>query len=289
MEPLDELVSIKKLPKGINPIGAHTDEEGNRQVSIQTPIGRVRFGVNTKFRFLGDGSVLVLESYGSGTTVRYKMTSEESHTDFIPVYLAPDEVAQNVLQWGDRYVNVIRKGDRTILRTTRGSGRAFTTEFRGILEEAWHSPDERSIAWLTRKMEDGRTIRSLVVNGRLFYSGEFSVVAPPVWSPDEESFGIAIHQPQRSGTPNVIVATNEIQEVPANHNVREFLVDDNGRVAARITDDGVYARPRVYNSPHDAQLIAWNLHWKPGKSIGYNSVSVNVVMRHVDETHLRAA
>jgi hypothetical protein len=122
------------------------------------------------------------------------------------------------------------------------------------------------------------------LNGRLIHDGTFGVNPKDVrWSPDEQQIGVRITSLQSGHLSQIVTPTERL--VLDSGLLEDYLVDNQGHVAARLMIENGEYTPYVYNLQHDTVPFAWNLCWQNGE-VRYNSVNQRSVLATNDRTHL---
>lgn len=157
-------------------------------------------------------------------------------------------------------------------------------EWDGKIECIWQSPKTRSLAWLYRP-KGSKAKRQLFINGRLLYEGCFEMESMDfVWAPNGITGGARIFAYELGEDAcQKIVTPTLVEQIPTGFLLREFLVDNNGHVAAHVLDGEDTCHPYVYDRPNDEVSLAWNFHWMPDGSIGYNYVQQSRISHMTDE------
>ncbi len=157
----------------------------------------------------------------------------------------------------------------------------------GALERVWQSPSQKTLVCLSRIHKDSGDVRVLSVDGKPQRTGQFSMGKDDlVWSPDGTVPAARIREGMDgTGVQRLIAPKGDIT-IPSGSSVSEFLVDDTGRLAARIETDGARDYPYVYGDPQPkGRTLAWNLTWSAGE-ICYTYASLEIVVSVTDQTHL---
>lgn len=281
---LEELLEVRRVGSVVVVLGRCCSDELHTLRAI-TPFGTVDVPFGSIVTPLVSGTVQVVRSIG-GTYYRYEI-GPEGFTDICPVFVKPDEQLIGLAQMHGLKILCL-SGEKTSRFVGVGQlqqlfGSDGIVEFQGRLERVWQSPSGKSIAWLVRRTEEGLVKRTLYLNGRVVYDGHFRVVSKDLhWSPNEEQIGVHISSLQSGSFSQVITPTERL--VLDSGLLEDFLVDNEGHVAARLMfENGVYT-PFVYNLQHDTVPFAWNLTWSHGE-VRYNSVNCTSVLATNDRTH----
>ncbi len=281
---LDELLEVRRAGSVIVVLGRCQNDETNTLRAI-TPFGTVDVPVGSIVTPLASGNVQIVRTIGN-TYYRYEI-GPDGFTDVCPVFVKPDEQLIGLAQMhglkilclsGEKTSRFVGVGQLQQLLGTDG-----VVEFQGRLERVWQSPSGKSIAWLIRRTEEGLVKRTLCLNGRAIYDGHFRVHSKDLhWSPNEQQIGVRISSLQSGSTSQIITPTERL--VLDSGLLEDFLVDDQGHVAARLMFENGEYTPFVYNLQHDTVPFAWNLTWSEGE-VRYNSVNCTSVLATNDRTH----
>ena len=283
---LDELVDVRRTGKTVVALG-RCSTDGPDRLRVVTPYGTITVPIGSVIVPLASSAIQVIEDV-SGIYYRYEV-GPTGFEEVYPVTVPADERLIGLLQMHDLKI-VCLSGEQSSRFVAIGPMRHLfgtdgSVELEGCLERVWQSPNGSSVAWIVRRTENSLVKRSIFLNGRLLHDGSFSVHPKDVrWSPDEQMIGVRT-SPLQSGQMSSIVTPTE-RLVLDSGAVEDYLVDNEGHVAARLMFANGEYTPYVYNLQHDTVPFAWNLTWSNGE-VRYNSVNRRSVLATNDRTHLR--
>jgi hypothetical protein len=243
---------------------------------------------NAQVTMLGDGTLLVLESYEKQVTYAYRVGPTGRPTDFTVAPLAQGERPVQLLSWDGRFVLAGRSEHGSWLREF-GSGTVADSVdhslIQGDLEAAWNAPNQASIALLTRIRTPEGVIRRLYLNSKIVYEGPFMMEREGLqWSPSGTSLAAVVqfsHEGDQNGR-QAIVTPGKIQHVSRGKKVRSLVVRDSGQLAGMILSSGHLDHPYVGTRSHDSVSHAWNLHLDDSGAVIYNSINGRYLFRWED-------
>jgi len=234
---------------------------------------------------LSDGRYLFLEKIEEDH-FQY-LVGSSGFEDWASVELKNEEIIQMLRLQGNN-VLLSRSGLFSVFRLFGPGKLSFelSRTWIGRIESMFVSPNEQSLAWIVRPEPFNKSLfGEIYLNGRKIHEGEFTCAGDMIsWSPSGSVCGIFVRtHSDREGDKQQIITPFVHYTIPADHLMREFLVDDEGGIAATILDDGVYCLPSVAERRHNAGSLAWNLGVVNGE-IGFNSVFSSCIMRTTDQT-----
>lgn len=161
----------------------------------------------------------------------------------------------------------------------------LATHKNETIERFWPYSGGQSWAYLTKNHHTKQ--RRLYVNDRLIYEGEFSLAAHDfVWSPNGKHFGVHIYPKDDPYQNAYLLSSKKIRHEFSGQFLREFLIDDHGRIAALILSDGEVFDPYVYERHFRNFASAANLRWTNTGSIAFDAVFEDESFLITDETEL---
>ena len=262
------------------PVGQSSEYPGDNVLVMPWGLWPVRSG--SKIEVVGH-RLYVLEPM-DGSVYAYCVDSEGVER-FTQVWL-PD--ALRVIPFGHSSVAVGCFHGRSLVREigVAASGSPFTMSLEGRVIQAWGSPctDPNTLALLVRHREVDGDVLGLYLNRQLVFEGDFIIGHQDLtWSPTGRSFAARIKTDGRE----MVVTPAEERILGEGKNLREVLVDDNGRIVAMIVGDGGWDRIVLSGGRSGTAVpMAWNLHEDPDAAIVWNTVHDDQILRWVDRTHL---
>lgn len=153
------------------------------------------------------------------------------------------------------------------------------------IERVWISPNGKTCAYAIRQKGG---VRRLYVAGRLFFEGIFHAGEEDfVWAQNGVHFGLHVHEtdsPYQDAY--ILTSASEQYDVPRNSFLREYLIDDEGRLAAWIVSDGEECFTQIYERDFRNFSVARGLHWTNFGSIAFEAVRDGQTLHITDETEL---
>jgi len=223
------------------------------------------------------------------TYFRYYV-GKDGFEEWAPIDLEPEEKPIAILRLHCQPV-LLSRGTKGCRFRSLGSEPCrfdLNKNWSGCVEHFSVSPDEESLALIVRPSKAQPNYREIYLNGECIFQGEFLAEEGNfVWAEHGSMCGLFITSLPSDGgrIPMVVTPTVQLQ-FPSDKMLREFLVDDTGRVAATIVDNGDFCTPTVYDRIHTAVPLAWNLHFSQDGSVGYNSIQLSCVLHTSDETEM---
>lgn len=288
VRPFAALHRVCRLPHGMFLLGIGTEDSDAKHVWTEHGVLPVEDLANAIS--VSDGSFLFLEQI-DGNSYRYRFGAK-GFVDWFPVLHPKGEVPVALVYVQNQYVLATRTESGSRLRVV-GSESSLTfpllETWVGDIQQLWVSPSERSFVWLVRPDRSNLSRHALYLNGQLIHEGEFSMSKDDlVWARAGPCFGARITtQNARGQETQSIITQDALRDFPPGAFLREFLIDDDGTIAATITDDGEVCYPVMYDRSLQFVPIAWGLHWASSGGIGYSSVlPESIVCLTVDETDI---
>jgi hypothetical protein len=208
--------------------------------------------------------------------------------------LSHAQQAIDIVPWQGRLMLAVARGTQSWLVeiNPRVSGERYERMgIDGELQGVWSSPGGNTLAMLVHPRGEPEGVRRLQLsNGRIVKEGSFCLDPRSMrWSPNEEHLAVKIREGE--GLDRVmserLVGTVVDRPLPIGIHLREFLVDDRGRLAAMITHDGVYDQPIINGQEGTMVPLAWNLHYAQDGSIAWTTVHADRILTWFKETPTR--
>ena len=241
-------------------------------------------------RGLKNEEILIVEPIGD--QIHRYVVGADGFKDVSVIPLAQEESIVGVVAFKKRYLLGLRSPTQSTLRII-GMPSASTVErnfhVEGDLELLWQSPTSETFAYLSRIKLGSKSYRRLVLGRETVHEGSFSMESRDlVWSPSGQMVGARVKEGMTGTGSTQLVCSDDRMEIHPERLVEEFVIDDEGYVAARIETDGRHHFPFVGLAPHSAQQFAWNLSISSNSVVQYNSVVADRVCLTIDRTHARS-
>lgn len=220
-----------------------------------------------------------------GETYAYEVRRGGEISPFRRLTLTDAERPVGIVTWRDRLMLAVCRGSQSWLieLNSRAQGEVpARLQFDGDLLGLCASPSGLSLAFLIhpRGVPDD-ILRLELCDSKVVYEGRFQMdPLSIVWSPTQNALAMKIREGE--GVDRVlnerIVGTDVDYRIAAGHHVREFLVDDRGRLAATIQNDGVYDQPVIGGRAGTKVPLAWNLHYDQEGAVAWTTVHADWIL-----------
>jgi len=224
-----------------------------------------------------DGLAVIEEI--DGVQYAYELRADGGITPFQTLTLQDAERPVGIVHWQGRLMLAVARGTQSWLLELNPKQRGEVPEriqIDGDLYGVWASPRNKTLAMLVHYRDEPEGIRHLQLSdGRMAHEGVFTMDASSiVWSPDETHVAVKIRESDGLGYPldNRLVGTRVDCRLELGSAIREFLIDDRGRLAAFIQHDGVYDQPIIGGREGTKVPLAWNLHYTKAGAISWTTV-----------------
>lgn len=224
------------------------------------------------------GGLCVVEELG-GVLHAYELCENGKIEPFQALTLSDAERPVGIVHWRGRLMLAVSRGTQSWLvelnRRETGETPA-RLQVDGDLYGVWSSPSGKTLLMLVHPRGEPENMKRLQLDdGRVVHEGRFQIdPATITWSPSQNAVAVKIREGE--GTDRVlrerIVGTGVDHRIATGLHLREFLVDDRGRIAAAIRHDGVYDQPIVGGREGTKVPLAWNLHDTPEGGIAWTTV-----------------
>lgn len=222
---------------------------------------------------------LACETYG------YELRRDGEISPFRRLALTDAEHPVGIVPWRDRLMLAVRRGSQSWLieLNSRAQGEVLARlQIDGDLLGVWASPNGATLALLVHPRGTPEDILRLELSdSKVVYEGRFQMDPMSiVWSPTENALAMKIREGE--GVDRVlderIVGMGVDYRIAAGHHLREFLVDDRGRLAATIQNDGVYDQPVIGGHAGTKVPLAWNLHYDQEGAVAWTTVHADRIL-----------
>lgn len=285
-----ELLGVQRSTAGMLVFTRSPGDNDRRNLFVEAFGQELSVHAQGTVRGLKNNDILIVEPIGE--RVHRYVVGVDGFRDVSVIPLAGEEHLVGVVAFKKRYLLGLRSSHLSTLRVI-GLPSVSTLErnfpIEGSLELLWQSPSGETFAYLTRLKQRSQDVRRLVVGRETIHEGQFSMEPRDlVWSQNGQVAGARVKEGITGNGPTQLICHSDRMEIHPDRTVEEFVIDDEGHVAARIETDGRYHFPFVGLARHSAQQFAWNLTISQNGVVKYNSVVADHVCLTVDRTNSRS-
>lgn len=221
----------------------------------------------------------------AGETYGYELRRDGEISPFRRLALTDAEHPVGIVPWQGRLMLAVRRGSQSWLieLNSRAQGEVpARLQIDGDLLGVWASPGGATLAFLVHPRGTSEGILRLELSdSKVVYEGRFQMDPMSIaWSPTQNAVAMKIREGE--GVDRVlnerIVGMGVDYRIAAGHHLREFLVDDRGRLAATIQNDGVYDQPVIGGRAGTKVPLAWNLHYDQEGAVAWTTVHADHIL-----------